>query len=336
MSGAQLSVVVPTLNEARALPSLLADLLAQQGVMLEILVADGGSTDGTPQIAQRAGARLVQSGRGRGRQMNAAARVAQGDWLLFLHADSSLPSPRLLADAVEALWRETDGGAHVAGHFPLRFARAQPGHELFFRYLEGKTRLNRPHTVNGDQGLLISRAFFEALGGYDESLPIFEDQRLAARIFDTGRFVVLPGELITSARRFEAEGIAPRYTLMALMMGAHAAGLHEFFERAPEVYAAPGAAAALHLRPFVRLLRGLLWSRRWRGLSAAFWRAGRFVRDNAWQLAYLRDVRRGDGELRCLRRFDCRIRPLLTNPFATLLASLLLGVWFYLRLPFKE
>jgi len=246
MGTPELSVVVPTLDEAEALPELLAQLGQQAGIALEVIVADGGSRDATLEIAQAAGARVVHAPRGRGAQKNAGAAVARAAYLLFLHADSWLESPGLLRDALAALRDDlAKHGGDAAGHFPLRFARAERGHARFYRGLEEKTACNRPDTVNGDQGALLRTAHFHALGGFDEELPFLEDQRLAARIFARDRWIVLPGRLVTSARRFESEGHYRRYTLMAIMMGLHAAGLEVFFSRARGVYVGQSEAARL-------------------------------------------------------------------------------------------
>ena len=112
----QLSIIIPTLNEAAHLPALLADLQQQQGLSLELIVGDGGSTDATARIADSFGARLVHSGRGRGRQMNAAARWARGEFLLFLHADSRLEEPLLLRTALTALQQAEREQPGIAGH----------------------------------------------------------------------------------------------------------------------------------------------------------------------------------------------------------------------------
>lgn len=323
-----LSVIIPTLNEAASLPLLLQDLRRQTGVLLEIIVADGGSSDDTPALVAPP-ACLVRASRGRAAQMNAGAKAATADWLLFLHADSRLPSPTLLCDALHAMHRAPP---RSAGHFPLRFERTQPGHDLFFRYAEGKTRLNRPYTINGDQGLLISRHHFRELGGYDERLPFLEDQRLSACIFDSGRWLLLPGELVTSARRFESEGHAPRYALMALMMGAHAVGLHEFFVDAPEIYRTQSETEKLNVEAFAQRIRSRIRAQGWGGWRILY-RGGRFVRENAWQLFYRRDLIRNDGDDRSLRFYDRWLSPLLRNPLGNLIAMLLLMGWLYVVLP---
>lgn len=333
----RLSVVVPTLNERDTLPGLLDELLQQQDVDFECLVVDGGSEDGTPVLARERGVTVVETTRGRGHQLNAGARAASGEWLLFLHADTRLGGPRLLHEALAALRRETtDDGAPVAGHFALRFARTRPGHDRLFAFLEAKTASNRPYSINGDQGLMIHRRHFDALGGYDETLPVFEDQRIAARIFECGRWVLLPGSLVTSARRFEAEGHRERYTLMAMMMGLHYAGAHEFFSEAPQIYAAQHETRRLQLTPFRRLVLRLLRRRGWREAATIVWLCGRLARENAWQLALLHDLRRGHDDRRSLRGFDRTVAPLLDNPAADGIAALLVAAWFVLWLPLQR
>lgn len=325
----RLAVVIPTLNEAQSLPRLLDDL-SRQSLALEVIVADGGSTDTTAECARAARARWVAAPRGRGAQMNAGARSARAGCLLFLHADSRLVSSTQLAEAMAALDREcASGDDAVAGHFALRFDRKRPGHEPLFRFMEAKSRTNRDGTINGDQGLLLTRAYFERLGGYDTRWPFFEDQRIARRIFSTGRWVLLPGELRTSARRFEREGHERRYALMGLMMLMHEAGLKRFFDEAPAVYAAQDRAAALRLGPFVRIARRLLI----RNLLAdpgVLLRCGGFLRRNAWQLALALDLMLNDPDVASgqnaqdwQRRFDRGLAERLDRPTADGLAGLI-------------
>lgn len=312
----ELSVLIPTLNEASALPSLLADLAAQQGARIEVLVADGGSSDQTTVIAHHHGARLISAPRGRAAQLNAAVAAARAPWLLCLHADSRLTAPDQLASALALMRAEYLNDTCVAGHWPLRFVRTQPGRDLLFRQLQAKSASNRAGTVNGDQGLLIHRQTLAVLGGFDASLPFFEDQRLAAKVFAQGRFVLLPGVLQTSARRFEVEGHAPRLLLMALICGADAAGLNDWLTSLPALYREQAAATELAAAPFVQSLLdhiGRLPTER----RTAVWRqAGAFVASNAWQLAQLLDTRRSDTPV-WLSRFDATLARLFATEAAT-------------------
>ncbi len=343
-SATQLSVIIPTLNEAATLPLLLAQLGQQQGIELQVIVADGGSSDGTPDIAARHGADLLRCERGRGRQMNAGVRAASAGHLLFLHADSGLDHDTQLRAALDALIAADTGAAGtagtedlpVAGHFALQFERSQPGHDALYRFMQAKTARNRRYTINGDQGLLIHRRHFESLGGYDDSLPILEDQRIAAKIFDQGRWLLLPGVLHTSARRFEAEGHLPRYQLMAVMMALHDAGLLEFFRAAPEVYTHQSQTGPLDLAPFRRLILRLLRARGAFGAIGVIHRCGRFTRRNAWQLAYALDLRRNDTHAPKLHAFDRYIAPLINHPPADAIAGLLIAGWFFGVLPLQR
>jgi rSAM/selenodomain-associated transferase 2 len=333
----ELSVIVPVLNEADALPSLLEQLRAQKNVALEILVADGGSSDASVARAEAAGARVVRAPRGRGKQMNAAAALARGEYLLFLHADSSLTSPVQLRDALAALRTESLRDARVAGHFPLRFVRSVAGHDFFYRHLEEKTTIQREGTINGDQGALLSAAYFRELGGFDERLPFLEDQRLAARIFAGGRWILLPGVLHTSARRFETEGVYRRYTLMAIIMGMHAAGVEEFFRRAPKVYVDQNAAAGLPVLPYLVIVRDILREAGPAGALRISLRCGHYVRSNSWQLFFPLDVCLrgvlGPGRAPFLRFHDRVIRPLTDHALGDAIIGALVVVWFMGVLP---
>jgi rSAM/selenodomain-associated transferase 2 len=329
----ELAVVIPCLNEADALPLLLRDLAAQRGIALEVVVADGGSSDRSTELARLHGAQLVSSPRGRGRQMNAGARASRAPWLLFLHADSRLGDPDLLNHALQAL-REAaaaQGGDCVAGHFALRFERRDARHALAWRYVEEKTAFNRPYCTNGDQGLLLSRRYFEALHGFDEDLPLLEDQRLCARIRASGTLVTLPGHLATSARRFEQAGFHRQYLLMALIMAMQAAGIETFFRRAPGLYPPQHETGRLRLLPFLRLARdGVRQAGRWR----SWLRIGRLGRENAWQLFYFLDVLLrpwlGPGRYPCLRFYARAIEPVTANRLYDGIADVILWLHFHM------
>ncbi|MBF0126655.1 MAG: TIGR04283 family arsenosugar biosynthesis glycosyltransferase, partial [Magnetococcales bacterium] len=251
----RLTIIIPTWNENAHLPGLLAQLRAQVGVTMEILVADGGSRDGTRETTQRAGAHLIQAAPGRGAQMNAAARRAKGAELLFLHADSGLSDPCLLQQALAALDRfRATRGYRCAGHFKLRFVEQPPGHEGLFHYYAEKSALNRRECFNGDQGLLLSRIFFAELGGFSEEFPFLEDQQLGVQIIRLGHWLTLPGILETSARRFAQEGVARRILLNGLIMACFHTEFREFPRQAPALYRSQDKNDRLRLAPFFRLV----------------------------------------------------------------------------------
>lgn len=291
-----LSIIIPCLNEAKSLPSLLQDLSQQRGLAIEILVSDGGSTDDSATIAQRQGAQLINAPRGRGAQMNAAAERASADYLLFLHADSRLDDPQLLSRALAHLQQAQGAAGHrrIAGHFPLHFQRTETNkRRLLFRYMEAKTALNRPYCVNGDQGYLLHRDYFAALGRFDTSLPFLEDLRLAERITHqgnaTGAWLTLPGKLHTSARRFETEG-AGRYLLMSFIVIAEAADIPEFIRLSPKLYQSQDATGRLLLTPYFRLFRRIARQRGPGGTWRALLNIGHLSRLHWWQLFFLFDV----------------------------------------------
>jgi len=329
----QLSIIIPTLNEAAHLPALLADLQRQQGLTPELIVGDGGSTDATAHLAASFGARFVHSGRGRGRQMNGAARWARGEYLLFLHADSRLEDPLLLHTALTALQQVAQEQPRVAGHFRLHFHRSGGENALAYRYIEEKTALNRPNTTNGDQGMLLSRAFFIELGGFDDSLPFLEDQRLAEKIRCQGRWITLPGVLHTSARRFESEGWHRRYLLMGMMMGFYSIGELSFFRRAPAVYRVQEATGRLQLAPIFDLLWSMVrhdWGLA--GTLRTFYRLGRYIRQNAWQLFFFLDVwlrpLLGPGRSPLLSLHDRIVAPCINLRVVNGLVGLGCFVWY--------
>lgn len=331
-----LSVVIPTFNEAAALPPLLSDLATQVGVALEMLVSDGGSVDGTPALAAAELARHGLSGAvlegpaGRGCQLNRGAAAAQGEWLLFLHADSRLGDPAALSAALALLQK---AGPRVAGHFALRFALPAGEEELPYRYCELKARLGLPGTIHGDQGFLLRADFFKELGGFREELPVLEDTLLAERIRTLGEWQLLPAEIVTSPRRFLVEGFRQRQTLNALLMNFAITGWFEPLCRAPEVYRSQDQARTLQLAPYFRLVDSLLQPLPWRSRLRLWYRTGEFVRSNAWQLALWRALRR-DRSLRetaaaaTVAGFRRWYEPLTAHPPGRLLAALLTWLWF--------
>jgi rSAM/selenodomain-associated transferase 2 len=328
-----LSIIIPTLNEAGTLPLLLADLAKQRDCSFEVLVGDGGSVDATPTAAEAFEAQWVTARRGRGAQMNAAAKRARGTYLLFLHADSRIADPLLLAKALQAIQEATVATPWVAGHFRLQFIRSQPGNALAFRFLEEKTGCNRLNTTNGDQGLLLTQHFFQSLGGFDERLPFLEDQRIVARICMQGTLITLPGLLRTSARRFETEGFHRRYILMSIIMGLHSIDEESFFARAPGIYRVQHETGKLLLSPFFSLLWGII-RREWglQGTIRNTYRLGQYIRAHAWQLFFFVDVclrpLLGDGRSPLLAVHDRVFAPCTNLRICNALAGLLGVLWF--------
>ncbi|NBC00101.1 MAG: glycosyltransferase [Bacteroidetes bacterium] len=207
-----LSVIIPTLNEAAQLPRTLQSVVRQDHAC-EVIVVDGGSTDGTRAVASEA-ARLLEAPRGRAQQMNAGARAATGAALLFLHADTRLP-PRAFAQIRQTL--QTPGTE--AGAFRLTFDRSSP----LLDFYAWCTRWPLPQICFGDRGLFMTRAAFEAVGGFPDQ-PMFEDLALVCALHRRGGFRFLDMAVTTSARRFSAMGTFKQQLLNAFLWTRYMTG----------------------------------------------------------------------------------------------------------------
>jgi len=193
-----LSLVIPTLDAAAELGRTLA-ALAPECAGDEIVVADGGSRDATVSVAEAAGARVVAAPRGRGSQLCAGAEAACGDWLLFLHADTR-PAPGW-RDAL-ARFIADPANAERAAAFRFALDDADPRARRIERGVAWRGRaLGLPY---GDQGLLIARKFYAALGGYP-AIPLMEDVALVRRI-GRRRLAILDHPALTSAARYRRDG----------------------------------------------------------------------------------------------------------------------------------
>jgi len=201
-SEAALSIVIPALDAAGTLPATLAALEEGRcaGLVAEVILVDGASSDDTVGVAAGAGARIVEAGApGRGRQLVDGGAAAGGEWLLFLHADTCLAPG--WAQAVARVLSDP-AMAECAGYFRLRLDDPAPQARRIERLADWRARrLGLPY---GDQGLLIARAFYEGLGGF-RPLPLMEDVELVRRI-GRRRLVALEGEAVTSAARYRRDG----------------------------------------------------------------------------------------------------------------------------------
>lgn len=218
----RISVVLPTLNEAGALDAALRTLPED----VEAVVADGGSTDGTP--ARAVGrATVVDAPRGRARQLNAGARSAAGDVLLFLHVDTRLPS-----QAFAEIRRSIEAGC-VGGAFLGRFDASHWSFRLAYPIRDLRVRLF--HEIYGDQGIFVRRDVFEAMGGFRE-IPIMEDYEFVKRLRRRGRLRVIPYFARTSARRYLRHGVLRQHAKnisiwLRYLWGVDPAGLARSYDR---------------------------------------------------------------------------------------------------------
>ena len=191
-----LSVVIPTLNEEPLIAGAVANAFAAGAS--EVIVADGGSSDRTTELAINAGALVVSGARGRGPQLNLGAREARGAALCFLHADSRL-SPAAGSQIAEAL---ADPRV-VGGNFRIRFGSSLHGRALRAFYHV----IRRLGVYYGDSAIFCRRSAFEAAGGFPPH-PIMEDLALVRALHRRGRMAYLPGPVEASPRRWEQGGIA--------------------------------------------------------------------------------------------------------------------------------
>ncbi|MEO0400405.1 MAG: TIGR04283 family arsenosugar biosynthesis glycosyltransferase [Pseudomonadota bacterium] len=218
---APLSVVTPTLNSASRLPACLGALTpgAIEGLVKDVVVSDGGSDDETIRIAESFGAQIIKGEPGRGGQLQGGADAARGAWLLFLHSDTVLSG-----DWIDAARDLMSVGEEAVGVFQLRFDAPGVLPSAVAWGANVRTRLfSAPY---GDQGLLISRALYDEVGGY-RALPLFEDVDMIDRIIAAkGRRAVrlLKADAITSAERYTASGYAPRIAKNMVCMALYRLG----------------------------------------------------------------------------------------------------------------
>ncbi len=192
-----ISIVIPALNEERALPATLTRVFEQAGEF-EVIVVDGGSDDATRGIARgHADVRLVEAPRGRARQMNAGARVARGEWLLFLHADTLLPRDGLAR--IAALPEDV-----ASGCFEQRFSGDDWRLRLISRLHNFRCR--RTWVMYGDQAMFVRRRVFESLGGFPD-VDHLEDVIFSERLARLARPTLVPAEVVTDSRKFMKMGV---------------------------------------------------------------------------------------------------------------------------------
>jgi rSAM/selenodomain-associated transferase 2 len=220
-----ISAIIPTLNAAASLPVTLEAL---RGQVTEIIMADGGSSDGTVELAEAAGARVISAPRGRGPQLRAAGEAATQSWLLALHADTR-PGPGW-QDAVAGFIALPENRTKAA-YFRFALDNAAPEARRLEAMVAWRCRwLGLPY---GDQGLLIARDFYQALGGY-EPVPLMEDVALIRRI-GRKRLGALPVDFITSAEKWQRDGWYARSARNLFCLSLWFAGISP--ERIARVYA---------------------------------------------------------------------------------------------------
>lgn len=200
-----ISIVIPVLNEAANINRLLAHLIENKTGenISEIIVVDGNSQDNTTELVKEfsknstIAIRLIQSERGRAKQMNAGANHSKSTILYFLHADSYPPKgfDTLIISEIEK--------QQLAGCFKMRF----DSNHWWLAIVGWATRFNWKICRGGDQSLFITKALFNEIGGFDQRYTIYEDQILTNQLYKRKQFVVIQHWIVTSARLYEKKGV---------------------------------------------------------------------------------------------------------------------------------
>lgn len=223
MKDPKISIIIPVLNEAATIQETLIRI--QKAKDVEVIVVDGGSQDETIAIASHLSKTLaptlpmqvISAAAGRANQMNAGADVAKGDILLFLHADTCLPSnfDTLL------LWALQDAGT-IAGAFELQIDAQLPGLRLIEKLVNMRSHfLSMPY---GDQAIFMKAAIFYEIGGFP-NLPIMEDFELMLCLRRRGRIAILPAPVLTSGRRWQKLGVVKTTLLNQLIIIGYFVGI---------------------------------------------------------------------------------------------------------------
>jgi rSAM/selenodomain-associated transferase 2 len=211
-----LSIIIPALNEAHSIGATL-DAVSELRGNVEVIVVDGGSVDATVELSRGRGARVVESGRGRGLQMHAGACAARGDVLWFLHADTTTPT-----DAAQLIAGALSDARVVGGNFRVLFG----GEKIAARFLTWLyPRLRMLGLYYGDSAIFVRRETYERIGGF-KPFPIFEDLDLVRRLRRAGRMAHVPATVVTSSRRFEGRSFALTFARWSVLQALYWLGVH--------------------------------------------------------------------------------------------------------------
>ena len=211
------SIIVPLLNEAAALPSLLLHLRELSQFAHEIILVDGGSEDESASLIAAAGFHLYSSSRGRARQMNTGARSATGEALLFLHADTRLPD-----NAIQLVMQALEREKYAWGRFDVTISGQSPMLRIVSCLMNWRSLLSGIAT--GDMAIFVTRKAFDSVRGFPEQ-PLMEDVALSQSLLRISRPVRIRQRVITSGRRWESNGVWRTIFLMWRLRWAYWRGV---------------------------------------------------------------------------------------------------------------
>jgi rSAM/selenodomain-associated transferase 2 len=196
----KISIIIPIYNEEEAIDKLLLyiEKNVSQSIQYEIIVVDGGSTDSSKnKVIEHKNVTLVTSEKGRAKQLNAGAKIATAELLYFLHCDSFPPKnfDRFIMNQLQK--------GNEAGCFRMKFDYSHP----VLQFSQWFTKINHISCRGGDQSLFVSKTLFDEIKGFNEDYIIYEDNEIISRLYQQKQFVVIPEDLITSARRYRENGV---------------------------------------------------------------------------------------------------------------------------------
>ncbi len=202
----KLSIIIPVLNEAPIIVHTLSSLQPLRHKGHEVIVVDGGSDDDSRLLSKPLADKVIQTLRGRSRQMNTGATLARGDILLFLHADTFLPdhADRLIVEGMK-------GRRRSWGRFDVKLSGKHPLLRIIEFLMNWRSRLS--HIATGDQAIFVKREIFEAIGGFPE-IDLMEDITLSKILKRYGRPICFWQRVLTSSRRWETKGLSRTIFLM--------------------------------------------------------------------------------------------------------------------------
>ncbi|MEW4982433.1 MAG: TIGR04283 family arsenosugar biosynthesis glycosyltransferase [Cycloclasticus sp.] len=217
-----LSIIIPTLNEAKVLPFTLQSLQALRKHNVEVIIVDGGSDDDTLAIAEQFADIVISSKVGRARQLNKGAKAARSDLLLFLHADTQLP-----INALELLNNSARGFSRW-GRFNVKLDDSRLAFRLIEKMMNWRSCLTG--IVTGDQAMFVSNALFEKVGGYPD-IELMEDIAISKTLKKYAMPICLNQPVLISARRWQEQGVLRTVLLMWQLRWAY------FFKKSPLILA---------------------------------------------------------------------------------------------------